>query len=271
MSNPPPKKLAILGFGKMGEALALGLAEKRVFAKQDIVCTVGHEASKTRVKKHGLNLSASNGEAVNHSNVVILCVKPATVGKVLGDIRQVMTDDKLLITIAAGISIAEIEAKLEKAVPIVRAMPNTPALIGEGITVYCGSKHVNGPHLRMAVDIFNAVGECVELDESLMDAATGLSGCGPAYAFLIMDALTEAGVKVGIARDIARKLVVKTLKGAAELVLRTQKHPALLKDDVTTPAGCAIDGLLELEKGGVRTSLIQAVVEATRRAHTLGK
>jgi len=264
-------KLAILGFGKMGEALALGLIDKGVFAKSDIVCTVGHPRSIPRVERHGLQVATSNADAAAMADVIILSVKPATISSVLADIRSAIDKEKLIISIAAGISVSDIESQLVVNVPVIRAMPNTPALINQGITVYCGGKFVNGPHLKQGKEIFDAIGSCIELDESLMDAATGLSGCGPAYVFLIIEALTEAGVKVGISRDISTQLVAQTIRGAAMLMLKSKKHPALLKDDVSTPAGCAIDGLLELEKGGLRTSLINAVVEATRRAKGLGK
>ncbi len=263
-------KLAILGFGRMGDALAMGLVKRGIFTKDEIICTVGHKPSEERILNRGFKVGASNVEAASAADIVLIATKPVTTHGVLNDIKEVMESSKLLISIAAGISIEEMESVLGPSVPVIRSMPNTPALVGEGITVYCGGAHASSSHMQQAKEIFDAVGTSVELDEGLMDAATGLSGCGPAYVYLMIEALTEAGVKVGISRDISSKLVVHTLRGAASLLLSNNKHPALLKDDVTTPAGCAIDGLLELEKGGVRMSLINAVVEATKRAHKLG-
>ncbi len=263
------EKIAVCGFGKMGESLALGLIQGGTCKPTDFLCTVAHERSQARVQAHNLTVASSNREAVAGAQIVLLTVKPNQIPAVFEEISPVLTPDKLIISIAAGVSIREMASYTDVPVPIIRAMPNTPTLIGQGVTVYCGGQHATAVHLDTAKKIFNAVGAVVELDESRMDAATGLSGCGPAYVYLIIEALAEAGVKVGISRDISMKLIAHTVQGSAALMLKGDKHPALLKDDVTTPGGCAIDGLVALEEGGVRTSLINAVVQATKKARQL--
>lgn len=263
-------KIAICGFGKMGEALSLGLLKKEIFSPENILCTVGHPSSQSRITKLGLTVKQSNAEAAKEADIVIIATKPSVVGSVIDEIATVISGKQLLISIAAGVTSEQMGKKLKESVPIIRAMPNTPALIGQGMTVVCKGQHANDTHIEHAKKIFEAVGRVVELDEKQIDAVTGLSGCGPAYGFLIIEALAEAGVKVGIPREVSTLLTAQSILGAAQLVLETKSHPALLKDAVTTPGGCAIDGLLELEQGGVRTSLINAVVKATERARKLG-
>jgi pyrroline-5-carboxylate reductase len=171
--------------------------------------------------------------------------------------------------VAASVSTSLIEQALSQDVPVVRAMPNTPCAVGSGITALCKGKFANAGHMEMAADLFNVVGRTVVVDEKLMDAVTALSASGPAYIYIIIESLAEAGVKVGLPRDIATLLAAQTTMGAAKVVLETGDHPALLKDAVTTPAGCTIDGIMELEEGKLRVTLIKAVVKAAQRAKEL--
>jgi pyrroline-5-carboxylate reductase len=263
--------IAICGFGKMGEALAVGLRKKEVFASGNIHCTTARASSEHRVTEHGFVYHKTNPEAAKEADIILLATKPGTIGKLVQEISTVVNNKQLIISIAAGVTIAQIEEKLKDNQPVIRAMPNTPALIGEGMTVISKGGHSTTDHMQQAESIFESVGKVVALDEKHMDAVTGLSGSGPAYVFLIIEALAEAGVKVGLSREISLLLTAQTLLGASKLLLETNAHPALLKDQVTTPAGTAIDGLLALEQGGLRTCLINAVVKATERAGKLGK
>jgi pyrroline-5-carboxylate reductase len=177
----------------------------------------------------------------------------------------------MIISFAASVKTSAIEAFVGLPIAVVRAMPNTPAALGAGITALCRGNYVSDEQLELASRIFSTVGRTVFVEEKHMDAVTGLSGSGPAYVYIIIEALAEAGVKVGLPRDVATLLAAQTVYGSSKMVLDTGYHPALLKDAVTTPAGCTIDGILELEKGGLRVTLIQAVISATERAHQLAK
>jgi len=198
-------------------------------------------------------------------------VKPQAMQKVVAEIAPVVDHAKLVISVAAGVPIAALERQLGTGARIVRAMPNTPCLVGRGATAVSGGEHATPGDLQLAKKIFDSVGLTVVLDESALDAVTGLSGSGPAYIFLIIEALSDAGVKVGLSRHIALKLAAQTVLGSAHLLLETGEHPGTLKDQVTSPGGTAIAGLHTLEAGGLRTTLIDAVEAATRRARELGE
>jgi pyrroline-5-carboxylate reductase len=203
--------------------------------------------------------------------VILICVKPADAGSVVTELLAAdLRPDTLLISILAGISTEKLESMLGAANPVVRAMPNTPCIVGEGMTVVCGGKRASAHDINRAQKIFQAVGKCLALDEKHFDAVTALSGSGPGYLYLIMEALADAGVRVGLPRQVALTLVAQTVLGAATMVLSTKRHPAALRDDVTTPAGCTIGGILVLEDGRVRSVLARAVEEATRIAAHLG-
>lgn len=201
----------------------------------------------------------------------MLCVKPHQLQNVIKEIQPELHSDHILISIAAGVSTQDIESWCKIKIPVIRAMPNTPALIGQGMTVLSGGKYCKPSDLDQGQKIFKSVGVVTTLEESLLDAVTGLSGCGPAYAYLIIEALSEGGVKVGLPRKTATLLASQTLLGAAKMVLERGEHPAALKDEVTTPAGCTIDGLMALEEGKLRIALIKAVVAATRRSQNNSK
>jgi pyrroline-5-carboxylate reductase len=196
-------------------------------------------------------------------------VKPQVVGDLLKEIKPALRKTTLIISVAASVPTSYIEQRTGEKIPVVRAMPNTCSAVGSGMTGICRGSHASADHLEIAEAMFTAVGRAVIVDEKNMDAVTGLSASGPAFAYIILESLAEAGVKVGLPRDVATLLAAQTMKGAASVVLETGDHPALLKDSVTTPAGCTIDGILELEEGKLRVTLIKAVVKATHRAGEL--
>ena len=268
--KPLQKKLAILGMGKLGGLLAQSFVERGLVAANELVCTVRHkERAETLDASHPFPVHTDNVAAVEDADVVLVAVKPQVLDELLGQIRGAMTRDKLLISILAGVTSESLERTLEKGVPVVRAMPNTPCAVGSGMTVLCRGRAADAGHVALAEQLFDTVGRTIVLDEKHMDAVTGLSASGPAYIYVILESLAEAGVKLGLPRDVATLLASQTAKGAAEQVLATGAHPALLKDEVTTPAGCTIDGLLELEEGKLRVTLIKAVVKAGQRASDL--
>lgn len=266
------KKIAVIGVGKIGEALITGLLKGGEIVKADISGSVGHEASLKRVEERlGIAVDLDNRRVVQGSDIVLLAVKPQNMDHVLREIASSITVDQLVISVATSVSTSYIQERLKANAPVVRAMPNTPSIYKAGMTGLCAGKHANQEHCLLATDIFESVGKVVVVDESLMDAVTALSASGPAYLYVVIESLAEAGVKLGIPRETATLLAAQTTLGAAQMVLESKAHPALLKDTVTTPAGCTVDGLMELEEGGLRVTLIKAVVKAAQRAAELVK
>ncbi len=264
------KKLAVLGTGKLGGILLRAYLRQGLFSAKRVSATVKHGEKAAALKKElGVSVTTENRTAVQGADIVLLGVKPQIVSEVLKEIAPELTEKTLVISVAASVPTNYIEQHLGKKVPVVRVMPNTPATVGCGMTGICRGAHAGAEHLEMARAMFDAVGRTVVVDEKNMDAVTGLSASGPAFAYIILESLAEAGVKVGLPRDVATLLAAQTMKGAASVVLETGDHPALLKDAVTTPAGCTIDGILELEEGKLRVTLIKAVVKATSRAGEL--
>jgi pyrroline-5-carboxylate reductase len=264
------KKLAVLGTGKLGGILLRAYLKQGLFAPKHVMATVKHsEKAATLAKELGVSVTTENRKAVHGADIVLLGVKPQVVGDVLKEIAPELSEKSLVISVAASVPTSYIEQRLGGKVPVVRAMPNTPAAVGCGMTGICRGAHASAEHLETARAMFEAVGRAVVVDEKNMDAVTGLSASGPAFAYIILESLAEAGVKVGLPRDVSTLLAAQTMKGAASVVLETGDHPALLKDAVTTPAGCTIDGILELEEGKLRVTLIKAVVKATSRAGEL--
>ncbi len=264
------KRVAVLGAGKMGGILLKALLEKRQISPQTTVATVQHEErARALTGQLGVQVGTDNAAAVRGADIVFVCVKPQVVADVIQQIRPNVSKSQLIISVAASVSTAQIEQALGGDVPVVRAMPNTPCVLGQGMTAICKGKAADARHVETACALFNVVGRTVVVDEKHMDAVTGLSASGPAYIYIILESLAEAGVKVGLPRDVATLLAAQTTLGAASVVLETGDHPALLKDAVTTPAGCTIDGIMELEEGKLRVTLIKAVVKATQRAKEL--
>ncbi|MFB3925884.1 MAG: pyrroline-5-carboxylate reductase [Syntrophales bacterium] len=264
------KKIAVIGGGKMGEVLTSGvvtLVEPADVTVTDIVKErLDYLGGKYRVKA-----VSDNRAAVRNSDIVILAVKPQSMGEVLRELSGSIDKTKLVISIAAGIPISFIEGFIGKDARIVRVMPNTPALIGEGAAALARGDNASEEDLAFAQHIFDSVGITVVVKEDLMDAVTGLSGSGPAYVFIMIDALSDAGVLMGLSRDVAVKLAAKTLLGAAKLCLESGRHPGELRDMVTSPGGTTIAGIQALEEGGLRAALIAAVEAATLRSKELGK
>jgi pyrroline-5-carboxylate reductase len=264
------KRVAVLGAGKMGGILLKALLEKGLFAKDSTTATVQHEdRARALAAKLGIPVGTDNLAAVRNADIVFVCVKPQVVQEVMEQIRPNVSKDQLIISVAASVATSQIERALAIDAPVVRAMPNTPCVLGCGMTALCKGKFADARHVEAACALFNVVGRTVVVDEKHMDAVTGLSASGPAYIYIILESLAEAGVKVGLPRDVATLLAAQTTLGAATVVLETGDHPALLKDAVTTPAGCTIDGIMELEEGKLRVTLIKAVVKASQRAKEL--
>jgi pyrroline-5-carboxylate reductase len=268
--SPLTGTVAILGCGKIGETLLAGMLDAGIVDPKRVVATAAHrERCDFLAKKYGVHTTIHNREAVAKADTLIICVKPQVVRNLLEEIRAEVRARQLLISVAASVTTQQIAEWVKKPVPIVRAMPNTPCAVRAGMTVVSAGPAAGAEHLKAALDIFATIGRVMTLDEKHMDAVTALSASGPAYIYLVLESLAEGGVKVGLPRDVASELAAQTALGAAKLALETKEHPAKLKDAVTTPAGCTIDGLLELEAGGLRIALINAVVKATQRAKEL--
>jgi pyrroline-5-carboxylate reductase len=264
------KRVAVLGAGKMGGILLKALLEKNLLSPEKTTATVGHqERTDGLTKKFHVPVTTDNRAAVRGADIIFVCVKPQVVREVMEEIRPEISPRQLIISVAASVATSQIEKALGQDVPVIRAMPNTPCVLGVGMTAVCKGKFADADHVDAACHLFSVVGRTVVVDEKHMDAVTGLSASGPAYIYIILESLAEAGVKVGLPRDIATLLAAQTTLGAATVVLETGDHPALLKDAVTTPAGCTIDGILELEEGKLRVTLIKAVVKAAQRAKEL--
>jgi pyrroline-5-carboxylate reductase len=266
------KRLAFVGGGNMAEAMIRGLLAAKLMAPHDMLVSDVREDRLTFLRDaYAVQTALSNPEVAEKAEIVVLSVKPQIMGEVLDGLIDVVNGGKLLVSIAAGVTTTTIADRFPGAVRVIRVMPNTPALVLEGASALTRGLHATSEDLEVAKRLFRAVGKVVIVEESLMDAITGLSGSGPAYIFLIIDALSDAGVKVGISRDVAQLLAAQTVMGAARMVLETKKHPGELKDMVTSPGGTAIAGLHTLEQGGLRTTLINAVEAATLRSRELGQ
>ncbi len=283
MSNkqPQPKQvpliadgmsLGIVGAGVMGQTLIRGILSSGLIPRDRLWAGDKNGSTcETAGQKLEIPVDVEYQGRVPTADVILLCVKPGDAPVVLGTLRNAgLRRETLLISILAGVSTDTIESLLGTENPVVRAMPNTPCVVGEGMTVVCRGRYASKPDLERAKSIFEAVGKCLPIDEMHFNAITALSGSGPGYQFLIMEALADAGVRVGLPRQLALTLVAQTALGAAKMVLETGRHPAALRDDVTTPAGCTIAGLLMLEDGRIRSVLARAVEEATKIASHLG-
>jgi len=266
------KTLAVIGCGTMGEAIVRGLFRSGKLSPTQVFAT-DRRADLVRElqARHKMRTSLDNLEAARASDAALVCLKPQHMATALDNdaIRSALAG-KLVISIAAGVRIGQLQTWLPKS-PIIRAMPNTPAVIGEGMTIIARATGVTDAHARLAEEIFLAVGRCSELDESNLDVITALNGSGPAFAYLVLEALADGAVMMGLRRDIAFTVAAQMLQGAARMVLESGLHPAALKDQVTTPAGCTIAGLLTLEDCRIRSVLARAVEEATKVAGRLGQ
>jgi pyrroline-5-carboxylate reductase len=264
--------VGFIGGGNMGEALIKGLLGASLVPASAIHATdVRLERLKELDRLYGIQVSSSNADLVRHSDIVILAVKPQIMDSVLKEIAPAVTRKKLLISVAAGVSTAKIRTVLHKDARLIRVMPNTPALVLEGVTAIAKADNIEPDDLDTAGEIFSAVGRVVVLDETLMDAVTGLSGSGPAYVAVVIESLADGGVRMGLDRITAMTLATQTVLGAAKLLLETGLHPGALKDMVSSPGGTSIAGIAALEEGGIRTTFIKAVEKATERSRELGQ
>lgn len=267
------KKIGFVGSGNMGAALISGLINSGSAKPENIICSDVNEKQIETIKiKYGVNITTENLEVVQKSDIIIYAIKPQIMELVLKETAEYLNMSKLIISIAAGVPLAAIESCLNKDLRLIRVMPNVAVSVGEGASAIAAGVHTRQEDIELSMAIFNSVGKCVFLKENdLLDAITGLSGSGPAYIFMIVDALADAGVKMGLYRPDALMLASQTLLGAAKMLLETGEHPGPLKDSVTSPGGTAIAGLHTLEKGGLRTTLINAVEAATNRSKELGE
>lgn len=266
------KRFAFIGAGNMAEALVRGLLASGSVRPEDIVISNRRrDKAERNAERWGVRAAPDNAACVAGADVVMLCVKPQAMRAALEPLGRDIPREALVVSVAAGIPTHAIEAHLQEGARVVRAMPNTCAIVRQSATAIAGGAVATETDLALAKEVFDQVGRTVVVEEHHLDAVTGLSGSGPAYIFLIIDALADASVKVGLARDIGLELAAQTVLGSAQLLLQTGEHPGRLKDQVTSPGGTAIAGLHTLEAGGLRTTLINAVENATRRSRELGE
>jgi len=266
------KQLVIIGGGNMGEAILKGLIAAQLVQPQQLTVTDVIEARLTYLREtYAVQALTDNAKAVGEADLIVLAVKPQDIVPTIEGIAAAVQDHQVLISIAAGVPTAKIEAACGKAVRVVRVMPNTPALVLAGAAGLCAGSHATAADLEVACTLFAALGSTVVVSEYLMDAVTGLSGSGPAYIFVLIEALADGGVKMGLSRDAALTLAAQTVYGSAKLLLETGLHPGELKDRVTSPAGTTIAGLAALEAHAFRGAVIDAVERATLRSRELGR
>lgn len=266
------RNVAVLGAGKIGQTLIRALLDTKMLRPTELVATTRHrETIETVGRALGVRTTLDNRAACREAEIVIVAVKPQQVEEVCKDVRGSLGEKHLVISTVASVPTAFLEERLGHSVPVIRTMPNTPCLVRSGMTGIAPGRYAKQEHIDLARKIFDTLGRSVVLDEKHLDAVTGLSGSGPAFMYMVVEALAEGGVKVGLPRETATLLAAQTMLGSSKMILETQSHPALLKDAVTTPAGCTIDGILELEEGGLRVTLIKAVVKAAQRASELFK
>jgi pyrroline-5-carboxylate reductase len=266
------KTIAIIGAGNMGTALIRGILTANLTSAKKIY------ASGTRIdkldklaKEFGINVTINNKDAARNADIVILCIKASVIRSVLDEMRKVLHKGQFVISIAAGVTTASMEKIVGKNIPIARCMPNIASTVGLGSTAISFGKHVQAAQHDVAIKIFEAVGDVVVVGEQHLDAVTGLSGSGPAYIYMVIEALIDGGVKMGLPRDISTKLAIQTVLGSAKLVKESNVHPAILRDQVTTPGGTTINAIHELESHGLRSMLIDAVATATTRSRELSE
>lgn len=263
--------VAVVGAGNIGKALIGGMVKGHEFDPSQLWATRRNPAALADLAREfeGIRTTTDNAEAVQAATIVILAVKPQNFREVIDEIKGSVRAGTLVMSVLAGVTTDALQSALGQDVPVVRTMPNTPAMVDEGASAISGGKFAGAEHVALARHIFEAVGTVEVVPEYLMNAVTGLSGSGPAYVYMFIEALTDAGVKQGIPRPTSFRLAAQTVYGAAKLVLETGKHPAILRDEVTTPGGTAIAAVAELESHGMRTMLINAVGTATARSKEL--
>jgi len=264
--------VGLIGAGHVGEALIRGFLQAGLLPPEGIITSDVRETHLAEIRgRHGVRVMTDNRALVQASQVVILCVKPQIMGRVLDDIAGEVDGRHLVISVAAGVSTGSIRRHLPGVERLIRVMPNTPVLIREGMTAIARSEGLREGDLEVARALFGSVGKVVVLEEESMDAVTGLSGSGPGYVALVIESLADGGVNVGLDRETAMTLATQTVLGSARLILETGAHPGELKDMVCSPGGTTIAGITALEEGGVRRTFISAVERATLRSRELGR
>ena len=264
--------IGFLGAGKMATALAKGFIHAKLVTAKDIIASDLNEAvCAAFTKETGAKTTARNPNVLKSARTLVLAVKPDQVSGVLTELRNGFSEEHLLISIAAGVPIAKLEAGLSAGARVIRVMPNTPALVGAAAIAFALGKSARTEDGELAHKLFSAVGIAFQLKEPLLDAVTGLSGSGPAYVYQFIEALSDGGVAAGLPRDVATQLAAQTVLGGAKMVLETGMHPGALKDQVTSPGGTTIEGLHELEKGRLRATVMNAVRSATEKSKKLGQ
>ncbi|MBW1973782.1 MAG: pyrroline-5-carboxylate reductase [Deltaproteobacteria bacterium] len=265
------KRLGFIGAGHMGEALVRGLIRSKTAEPQNIIASdIRKERLRLMEERYKVKTTNDNIELTKTSDCIFLCTKPLSAPKILKEIGHYISDDKLVISIMAGVSIKSIEKWAGKNLKLVRAMPNIGALVGQSATAITTKEMENKEDLEMAVELLKAVGKTVIVDEYMMDVVTGLSGSGPAYIFLVAEALIEAGVKAGLPRNVSEQLTIQTIAAASHLMTEVGSHPVRMRQQVTSPGGTTAYGLFALEEAGVRAAFIKAVDKATNRSKELG-
>lgn len=266
------EKIGVIGAGRIGSALLRGIVRAGLTTKDRLIASAPREeVRRALTAEMGVRLTPDNGEVCGFADILFLAVKPQVAEPVLQGMAKKITQDKLLVSLAAGVPTSRIEACLGKGARVVRVMTNTPCLVGAAASGYAPGSYATQADMAKVGTILSSVGIALPVEESQLDAVTGLSGSGPAYVFVFIEALADGGVKMGLSREVALKLALQTVYGSALMALQSGKHPGLLKDEVTSPGGTTIAGLFALEKGGVRGAVMEAVVRATERSRALGK
>jgi pyrroline-5-carboxylate reductase len=258
------KRIAIIGGGNLGTAIAEGLLKSKFSKPSEIIITKRNTTTLKSLKDKGIQVTDDNAAAVKKSEVILLAVKPFQVADVLNGIKKELTDKKLLISVVTGVTISEMESSIKKNIPLFRAMPNTAIAIQESMTCIC-SQHAEAAEIKYVVDLFNKLGKVVTIDEKLMEAATILAACGTAYAMRYIRANIQGGIEIGFDAATASLIAAQTVKGASELLLQNGSHPEQEIDKVTTPKGCTIAGLNEMEHRGFSSSLIRGIVASYQK------
>ena len=264
------RRIAILGTGQIGEALLAGLLSTGWRKPDEIVATVRREERiEELAERHGVHATTSNAEAVSSAAMIVIAVKPQDFDGLLGEIGGILSPDQTVLSIAAAVPTSAIEERIADDVPVLRAMPNTPALVHEGVAGLCAGAHAGDEHLALAEDVLNHVGRVVRVPERYMDAVTAVSGSGPAYFALLAEAMIEAGILLGLSREDTTDLVVQTMLGTAKLLRDEKMHPVELREMVTSPGGTTIRAIRELEQAGVRAAFLNAIQAAMDRGREL--
>ena len=266
------EKIGVIGAGKIGSAIARGIIQAGLVKKENVMASDVSDALRQAVAQElGIKATADNRELCDFADILILAVKPQVVEPVAREIGKNLGHAKLLVSVAAGVPLARIETHLEPGARVVRVMPNIPCVVGAGASGFAAGAHATPADLQKVGAVLNSFGVGMAVEEKYLDAVTGLSGSGPAYVFLFMEALADGGVQMGLTREVALKLSVQTVYGAARLALESKKHLGELKDEVASPGGTTIAGIYALEKGGFRGTVMDAVASATQRSQELGR